>query len=106
MPHTPAHSNRITLPADSEKAEWWTNRHARETAHKANKARQVSGRRRMIDPTTCDRDYSAVEIEFMQAMQVYKQTSGQMFPTCREVLEVLQGLGYERTPDAREDSAR
>jgi hypothetical protein len=29
-----------------------------------------------------------------------------MFPTWGEVLEVLQGLGYERTPDAGEDSAR
>ena len=55
-------------------------------------------RRRQIDPTTCERDYTADEIEFMQAMDAYKRSSGRMFPTCSEVLEVLRGLGYERRP--------
>ncbi|MFM7075614.1 MAG: hypothetical protein ACKO3G_06025 [Planctomycetaceae bacterium] len=55
-------------------------------------------RRRFIDPTTCERDYGADEVEFMQALERYKRTSGRMFPTCSEVLEVLRGLGYERTP--------
>jgi hypothetical protein len=49
-----------------------------------------------VDPTTCERDYSAAEGEFMQAMQEYKQRSGRMFPTWSEVLEVLRGLGYEK----------
>lgn len=53
-------------------------------------------RRRMIDPTTCERDYGADEIEFMQALDRYKRTSGRMFPTCSEVLQVLRSLGYER----------
>ena len=53
-------------------------------------------RRRMIDPTTCDRDYGPEEIEFMQALDHYKRTSGRMFPTCSEVLQVLRSLGYER----------
>jgi hypothetical protein len=57
-------------------------------------------RRRQIDPTTCERDYSADEIEFMHAMDAYKRTSGRMFPTCSEVLEVLRGLGYRKLPDA------
>ena len=35
-------------------------------------------------------------MEFMQAMHEYKQRSGRMFPTWSEVLEVLQGLGYEK----------
>lgn len=51
-------------------------------------------RRRQIDPTTCERDYSAEEIEFMQAMDEYKRASGRMFPTCSEILEVIRGLGY------------
>jgi hypothetical protein len=51
----------------------------------------------MIDPTTCDRDYAADEIEFMQALDRYKRTSGRMFPTCSEVLEVVRSLGYQRT---------
>ncbi len=55
-------------------------------------------RRRQIDPTTCERDYSAEEIEFMQAMDAYKRTSGRMFPTCSEILEVIRGLGYGKLP--------
>ncbi|MCA9183030.1 MAG: hypothetical protein KDA51_16320, partial [Planctomycetales bacterium] len=51
-------------------------------------------RRRQIDPTTCERDYSDQEIEFMQAMDAYKRSSGRMFPTCSEILEVLRDLGY------------
>ncbi len=53
-------------------------------------------RRRLIDPTTCERDYAADEIEFMQAIERYKRTSGRMFPTCSEVLEVVRSLGYVR----------
>jgi hypothetical protein len=51
-------------------------------------------RRRQIDPTTCERDYSEEEVAFMNAMDEYKRTSGRMFPTCSEVLEVIRGLGY------------
>lgn len=54
------------------------------------------GRRRMIDPTTCERDYAAEEVEFMQALDLYKRTSGRMFPTCSEILEVVKSLGYRR----------
>jgi hypothetical protein len=53
-------------------------------------------RRRQIDPTTCERDYSPDEIEFMAALDAYKRRSGRMFPTCSEVLEVIRGLGYEK----------
>ena len=53
-------------------------------------------RRRKIDPTTCDRDYGADELEFMRALEDYKRTSGRMFPTCSEVLEVVRSLGYVR----------
>jgi hypothetical protein len=55
-------------------------------------------RRRQIDPTTCERDYSLDEIEFMNAIELYKRASGRMFPTCSEVLEVIQKLGYEKRP--------
>lgn len=57
-------------------------------------------RRRQIDPTTCERDYSAEEIEFMVALDEYKRASGRMFPTCSEILEVLRKLGYEKRCDA------
>jgi hypothetical protein len=62
--------------------------------------REKVNRRRQIDPTTCERDYSAEEIEFMAALDSYKRTSGRMFPTCSEVLEVLLGLGYEKRSPA------
>lgn len=58
--------------------------------------RRKKQRRRHIDPTTCERDYNDDEIEFMRAMDDYKQASGRMFPTCSEVLEVVRGLGYHR----------
>ncbi len=58
--------------------------------------RRKVNRRRQIDPTTCERDYSGDEIEFMQAMDAYKRSSGRMFPTCSEILEVVRALGYAR----------
>src|SRR4051794_28989087 len=76
----------------------WTNRKATAQALRAAQARQVSGRRRFVDPTTCEREYSLAELEFMQAMQEYKLRSGRMFPTWSEVLEVLCSLGYEKLP--------
>jgi len=77
----------------------WSNRRASEQATRAAKARQISGRRRFVDPTTCERDYSAAEMEFMLAMNEYKHKSGRMFPTWSEVLEVLRSLGYEKLPE-------
>ncbi len=58
-------------------------------------------RRRQIDPTTCERDYTPEEVEFMRALDDYKRRSGRMFPTCSEILEVLRGLGYVKSqPDS------
>jgi len=59
-------------------------------------------RRRQIDPTTCERDYSEEEVQFMSALDQYKRVSGRMFPTCSEILEVLRGLGYEKRPQTPE----
>ena len=56
--------------------------------------RKKVNRSRQIDPTTCERDYTDQEVEFMNALDDYKRKSGRMFPTCSEVLEVLRGLGY------------
>lgn len=83
-------------PDESLNAGMFANRRASAQATRAAKARQVSGRRRFVDPTTCERDYDVAELEFIQAIQEYKQTSGRMFPTWSEVLEVLQGLGYQK----------
>ena len=62
--------------------------------------REKVQRRRQIDPTTCERDYSVEEVEFMNSMDEYKRTSGRMFPTCSEVLEVIRGLGYVKLTPA------
>lgn len=56
-------------------------------------------RRRQIDPTTCERDYSCGEIEFMRAMDDYKRKSGRPFPTWSEVLEVVISLGYRQVAE-------
>ncbi len=59
-------------------------------------------RRRQIDPTTCERDYTEEQVEFMKAMDLYKRRSGRQFPTWSEVLEVLQNLGYRKVASPTE----
>jgi hypothetical protein len=102
MPTPPLLDRPATPPAASAAIEAadWTNRKASAQALRAAQARQVSGRRRFVDPTTCEREYNFAEMEFMQAMQDYKQRSGRMFPTWSEVLEVLRSLGYEKPGDS------
>ena len=58
--------------------------------------RRVVERRKQIDPTTCERDYTADDVAFMSAMDEYKRLSGRNFPTWSEVLEVVRAIGYER----------
>ena len=64
--------------------------------------RTKTERRRQIDPTTCERDYSDDEISFMRAMDDYKRKSGRQFPTWSEVLEVLYHMGYRRVAEPSE----
>src|SRR5499427_10282093 len=61
--------------------------------------RQQGERRRQIDPTTCERDYSDEEIAFMKAMDQYKRANRRPFPTWSEVLEVLRALGYRKVAE-------
>lgn len=76
------------------------------SARRSSAPRQASApalrgpRRRKIDPTTCERDYQPEEVEFMRALEAYKRSSGRMFPTCSEVLEVVRSLGYTRAATA------
>ncbi len=101
MEHAQASQRRATTPTlPPDDASQWTNRRASAQATRAANARQVSGRRRFVDPTTCEREYTRAEMEFMQAMHDYKQKSGRMFPTWSEVLEVLRDLGYEKPTSA------
>lgn len=64
--------------------------------------RNRQDRRRQIDPTTCERDYSEQEVEFMRAMDDYKRKSGRPFPTWSEVLEVVISLGYRKVAEHSE----
>lgn len=53
-------------------------------------------RRRGIDPATSEPIYTDAEGEFLRAMEMYKRLSRRPFPTFREVLEVLNSLGYRK----------
>jgi hypothetical protein len=70
-----------------------------EVERRTSERRVKVNRRRQIDPTTCERDYTPDEVEFMSALDDYKRRSGRMFPTCSEILEVIRALGYERRTD-------
>ena len=62
--------------------------------------RRLQGeRRRQIDPTTCERDYTNDEIDFMKAMDQYKRENRRPFPTWSEVLEVLRAMGYRKVAE-------
>ena len=74
----------------------------RRRANNAAEKRRTSERRRLIDPTTCERDYNDEENIFMRAMDRYKRENRRPFPTWSEVLEVLRSLGYRKVEIATE----
>ncbi len=74
----------------------------RRRANNAAEKRRTSERRRLIDPTTCERDYNDEENIFMRAMDRYKRENRRPFPTWSEVLEVLRSLGYRQVEPATE----
>ena len=97
MSRVPARHPHAPTPARAPAGDPdWIDRKATAQALRAAQARQVSGRRRFVDPATCEREYSEAEMEFMQAMQAYKARSSRLFPTWSEALEVLRSLGYEK----------
>jgi hypothetical protein len=71
----------------------------RRRALNAAEKRRTSERRRLIDPTTCERDYNHDEMDFMKAMDRYKRENRRPFPTWSEVLEVLRSLGYRKVAE-------
>ncbi|HEY2786752.1 MAG TPA: hypothetical protein VGJ05_17460 [Fimbriiglobus sp.] len=71
----------------------------RRRAQNAAEKRRTSERRRLIDPTTCERDYNIDETDFMKAMDRYKRENRRPFPTWSEVLEVLRSLGYRKVAE-------
>ena len=59
-------------------------------------AAQKKERRRRIDPTTFEKQYTDDELEFMNAMQRFKELSGKTFPSYADVIRVAVSLGYRR----------
>lgn len=111
MIRTSLASSLVAGSSAADETASWTDRKASRLAQRAASARKASKRRRLVDPATCDRDYSQAELEFMQAIQDYKARSGRMFPTWSEVLEVVEGLGYRKgdpngLPGELEDETR
>ena len=66
-------------------------RHAARSAHANSSAAQPECSAPGLDDPLLD----PIE-EFARAMDDYRRTSGRMFPTWCEVLEVLRSLGYRR----------
>jgi len=62
----------------------------------AGDRREKKERRRRIDPTTFEKQYTDDEMEFMNAMQRFKELSGKAFPSYGEVLKIAIMLGYRR----------
>jgi hypothetical protein len=62
-------------------------------------------RRRRIDPTTFEKQYTDDEMEFMNAMQRFKELSGKPFPTHGEVLKIASQLGYRKLVVDEDDSS-
>jgi hypothetical protein len=75
---------------------------------KPNRERRArTERRRRVDPTTFEKQYSPEELEFMNAMQQFKLRSGKPFPSYGEVLQVAMSLGYRRlTSRSHKSSAK
>jgi hypothetical protein len=94
-PGTAAAGDSGSFPNDRRKRTIPVATDRRRAANAAEK-RRTSERRRLIDPTTCERDYNDEETEFMKAMDRYKRENRRPFPTWSEVLEVLHALGYRR----------
>ncbi|WP_337174439.1 hypothetical protein [Paludisphaera sp.] len=61
--------------------------------------REKKERRKRIDPTTFEKQYTDDELEFMNAMQRFKELSGKSFPTYAEVIKVAVNLGYRKVID-------
>lgn len=52
-----------------------------------------------LAPATGPSDASEAEREFFEAIREYKRSSGRMFPTWSEILEIARGLGYRKSDE-------
>ena len=67
--------------------------------------RQKVNRRRQIDPTTCERDYTDDEVEFMNAIDHYKRTERPDVPDVQRSAGSCAVVGL-RAPLAERDGGR
>jgi hypothetical protein len=58
--------------------------------------RERNDRRRRVDPTTFDKQYTRDELDFMAAIQKFKEQTGNPYPSHRDVLKVAVCLGYRK----------
>ncbi len=70
-----------------------------ETDKPAPERRARKERRRRIDPTTFEKQYTDDEIEFMNAVQHFKTQSGKSFPSHGDILRIAARLGYRKSYD-------
>ena len=63
----------------------------------AAERREKKERRRRIDPTTFEKQYTDDELEFMNAMQRFKDQYCKAFPSHGDVLQVAFSLGYRKS---------
>jgi hypothetical protein len=70
-----------------------------------NERRVRKERRRRIDPTTFEKQYTEDELEFMNAMQQFKVQSCKPFPSHGDVLRVAMALGYRKVGPRVTDAA-
>jgi hypothetical protein len=68
-------------------------------------ARVRKERRKRIDPTTFEKQYTDDELEFMNAMQRYKERTGKPFPTYADVIKVAVSIGYLKLMPEPEEPA-
>jgi hypothetical protein len=69
------------------------------TDARAPERRARKERRKRIDPTTFEKQYTDDELEFMNAMQRFKERTGRPFPSHGEVIKVAVALGYRKLVD-------
>jgi len=77
-----------------------------EAPHVPKERRARKERRRRIDPTTFEKQYTDDELEFMNAMQQFKVQTCKSFPSHGDVLRVAYTLGYRKlAADPSDDPA-
>src|SRR5262245_10328580 len=57
-------------------------------ANSSRERRSKPERRRRVDPTTFEKQYTNDELEFMNAIQTFKVQTGKAFPSYSDVLQI------------------